>query len=77
MILRAIPALRSLADSIEKALRSTSGCVATKLDTTRTLIEVHAKGFKDAVNASPESRLFVKDALRVIVNLEERIENGE
>lgn len=54
-----------------------SGCVMTKLDTSRTLIEVHAKGFKDAVNASPESRLFVKDALRVIVNLEERIENGE
>jgi len=54
-----------------------TGCVVTKLDSSRTLIEVHAKGFKDAVNASPESRLFVKDALRVIVNLEERIENGE
>ncbi len=48
----------------------------TKLDTSKTLIEVHPKGFKDAVNASPESRLFVKDALRVIVNLEHKIERG-
>jgi len=39
-----------------------SGCVVTKLDTSRSLIETHPKGFKDAVNASPEARLFVKDA---------------
>ena len=49
----------------------------TKLDTSRSLIETHPKGFKDAVNASPEARLFVKDALGVIVNLEHRIESGE
>ena len=54
-----------------------SGCVITKLDTSRSLIETHPKGFKDAVNASPEARLFVKDALGVIVNLEHRIESGE
>jgi len=54
-----------------------SGCVVTKLDTSRSLIETHPKGFKDAVNASPEARLFVKDALGVIVNLEHRIESGE
>lgn len=54
-----------------------SGCVVTKLDTSRSLIETHPKGFKDAVNASPEARLFVKDALGVIVNLEHRIESGD
>jgi len=54
-----------------------SGCVTRKLNTSKTLIEVHPKGFKDAVNASPESRLFVKDALRVIVNLEYEIERGD
>jgi len=86
-ILRAIPALRGLADTIEKVFRRAeaqkrredkltiltrlllmqslilvSGCVVTKLDTSRSLIETHPKGFKDAVNASPEARLFVKDA---------------
>jgi hypothetical protein len=55
----------------------TSGCVTRKLNSSKTLIEVHPKGFKDAVNASPESRLFVKDALRVIVNLEYEIERGD
>ena len=54
-----------------------SGCVMKKLNSSRALIETHPKGFRDAVNASPESRLFVKDALRVIVNLEHEIESGE
>ncbi len=48
-----------------------------RLNSSRALIETHPKGFRDAVNASPESRLFVKDALRVIVNLEHEIESGE
>ena len=48
-----------------------------KLNSSKTLIEVHPNGLKDAVNASPESRLFVKDALRVIVNLEYEIERGD
>ena len=54
-----------------------TGCVTAKLDTSRGLIETHPKGFKDAVNASPEARLFVKDALGVIVNLEHIIESGD
>jgi hypothetical protein len=54
-----------------------TGCVMTKLDSSRSLTEAHPKGFKDAVNASPEARLFVKDALGVIVNLEYIIESGE
>ena len=54
-----------------------TGCVMTKLDSSRSLTEAHPKGFKDAVNASPESRLFVKDALGVIINLEYIIESGE
>ena len=45
-------------------------------DNAHDLIKKHPKGFKDAVNASSESRHFVDDALRVIVNLEQKIESG-
>jgi len=54
-----------------------NGCVITKYENAHDLIKKHPKGFKDAVNASPESRHFVDDALRVIVNLEHKIESGE
>ena len=54
-----------------------SGCVITKYDNAHALIKKHPKGFKDAVNASSESRHFVDDALRVIVNLEQKIESGD
>ena len=48
----------------------------TKYENAHDLIKKHPEGFKDAVNASPESRHFVNDALRVIVNLEHKIESG-
>ena len=51
--------------------------MSMKLDTSKSLIETHPKGFKDAVNARPEARLFVRDALGVIVNLEHIIESGD
>ena len=54
-----------------------NGCVITRYENANDLIKEHPKGFKDAVNASPESRHFVNDALRVIVNLEHKIESGE
>ena len=54
-----------------------NGCVITKHNNAHDLIKKHPKGFKDAVNASPESRHFVDDALRVIVNLEHEIERED
>jgi len=46
-----------------------------KLDRTSELMKAHPKGFRDAVNASDESQLFVKEVLRVIIDLEARLED--
>ena len=54
-----------------------TACVGVKLNNSQRLIEEHAKGFADAVTASPESRLFVEQALLTINKLEERIEGRE
>ena len=51
-----------------------SGCVNLKLDGTKSLMERHPKGFRDAVRASKESELFVRDALKTIIELEEQVE---
>ena len=45
-----------------------------KLDGTKSLMERHPKGFRDAVRASKESELFVRDALKTIIELEEQLE---
>ena len=50
------------------------GCVSVKLNNAERLIDKHPQGFSDAVNASPESRAFVEDALKTINALEETIE---
>jgi hypothetical protein len=47
-----------------------------KLDNTKTLVEENRKGFKDAVQSSPEGRQFVEDTLNVIVDLEYELEKG-
>jgi len=52
-----------------------SGCVVVKYENAHDLITAHPKGFKDAVNASDESREFVGDALKTINELEEIIES--
>lgn len=52
----------------------TSGCVSLELDGTKSLMERHPKGFRDAVRASKESELFVRDALKTIIELEEQLE---
>ena len=46
-----------------------------RLDKTGELMRKHPKGFKDAVNASAESEKFVRDALKVIIDLEAKLEN--
>jgi hypothetical protein len=51
-----------------------SGCVSLELDETKSLMERHPKGFRDAVRASKESELFVRDALKAIIELEEQLE---
>jgi hypothetical protein len=51
-----------------------SGCVSLELDETKSLMERHPKGFRDAVRASKESELFVRDALKTIIELEEQLE---
>ena len=52
-----------------------SGCVVVKYENAHDLIKTHPKGFEDAVNASDESREFVRDALKTINELEEIIES--
>lgn len=56
-------------------LSLTSGCVITKYENAHDLIRKHPKGFKDAVNASKESEVFVRDCLYVINELEEELES--
>jgi len=48
------------------------GCVSTnpRHQNVSRLIESHQKGFEDAVNASPESEAFVRDALNTVAGLE-------
>jgi len=55
----------------------TSGCVSVKFENASDLIKMHPKGFKDAVNASPESQVFVRDCLHTINELEEKLEAGQ
>ena len=52
-----------------------SGCVTVKYENAHDLIKANPKGFEDAVNASDESREFVRDALKTINELEEIIES--
>ena len=52
-----------------------SGCVVVKYENAHDLIKANPKGFEDAVNASDESREFVRDALKTINELEEIIES--
>lgn len=49
--------------------------MAVKFENAHNLIKTHPKGFEDAVNASDESREFVRDALKTINKLEEIIES--
>jgi hypothetical protein len=52
----------------------TSGCVSVKHENAHDLIKMHPKGFSDAINASAEAELFVRDCLLTINELEETIE---
>jgi len=56
-------------------LSLTSGCVITKYENAHDLIRKHPKGFRDAVNASKESEVFVRDCLYTINELEEELES--
>ena len=49
--------------------------MVVKYENAHDLIKTHPKGFEDAVNASDESREFVRDALKTINELEEIIES--
>ena len=51
-------AARSVTDPME------GGCVTTRLDGARKLIEAHPKGFADGVNTGPEVDAFVRAALK-------------
>ena len=52
-----------------------SGCISTRTDKTSELMREHPKGFRDAVNASEESEMFVRECLRTIIDLEARLES--
>lgn len=52
----------------------TSGCVSVKHENAHDLIKMHPRGFSDAINASAEAELFVRDCLHTINELEEIIE---
>ena len=54
-----------------------TGCVSVKFENASDLIKMHPKGFTDAVNASPESEVFVRDCLHTINELEEKLEAGQ
>ena len=60
--------------ALAAGLLLTTGCVTTRLEGARELIEAHPKGFADAVNASQEAEAFVRAALREINRLEELVE---
>ena len=51
-----------------------SGCVNVRHENAHALIKMHPRGFSDAVNASAEAELFVRDCLHTINELEEIIE---
>jgi len=53
-----------------------SGCHTTqwKLDNVTRITEANPAGFADAVNASVESETFVRECLKVIVDLEYQLE---
>ena len=51
-----------------------TGCASANLNNVGRLIDRHPVGFGDAVNASPESEVFVRDALKTINFLESVIE---
>ena len=48
--------------------------MSVKHENASDLIRMHPKGFSDAVNASAEAELFVRDCLHAINELEEIIE---
>lgn len=51
--------------------------MSVKFENASDLIKMHPKGFTDAVNASPESQVFVRDCLHTINELEEKLEAGQ
>ena len=51
-----------------------SGCVNVRHENAHDLIKMHPRGFSDAVSASAEAELFVRDCLLTINELEEIIE---
>ena len=53
-----------------------SGCHTTqwRLDNVKRITEANPAGFADAVNASVESETFVRECLKVIVDLEYQLE---
>lgn len=53
-----------------------SSCTTVTLNNSERLIERHPQGFKDAVRASTNSVVFVRDALKTINRLESVIERG-
>ena len=51
------------------------GCLhPTRLDNTKRLMEENPKGFRDAVNSSPEGRVFIEESFDTIIDLEYELE---
>jgi|TARA_R100001463_G_scaffold2960_3_gene12253 hypothetical protein len=61
--------------SLMLSLMLTSGCMTTKFENAHDLIKRHPKGFQDAVRASKDSEVFVRDCLQTINKLEEKLES--
>ena len=49
--------------------------MTTKFENAHDLIKRHPKGFQDAVRASKDSEVFVRDCLHTINELEEKLES--
>jgi hypothetical protein len=54
-----------------------TGCASVNLNNAERLVQRHAVGFADAVNASVEAEAFVRDSLKTINRLESVIERGD
>ena len=50
------------------------GCVTVKKNNLDEILNVHEQGFTDAVNASDESREFVRELMQTIADLEYEVE---
>ena len=54
-----------------------TGCASVNLNNAERLVQSHAVGFADAVNASVEAEAFVRASLKTINRLEAVIERGD